>query len=77
MERERIHHQGSEPLNGNDAYAVLGIVFDWIEGVESDTPFLEPDMGNVHQLLDELRRAGYCCCTTEFGCASCGGRSRD
>ncbi|QJD49792.1 hypothetical protein SEA_CLUBPENGUIN_68 [Streptomyces phage ClubPenguin] len=75
MERERIHHQGTQPLNGNDAYSVLGIVFDWIEEVEKGTPLLEPDMGNVHQLLDELRRAGYCCCTTKFGCAACGGRN--
>lgn len=52
----------------------LGIVFSWIEEVEEKTPLLEPDMGNVHELLDNLRREGYCCCTTEFGCAACGGR---
>jgi hypothetical protein len=31
MDRERIKHQGPQPLNGNDAYTVLGIVFDWLE----------------------------------------------
>lgn len=73
MDRERIHHMGSQPLNGNDAYSVLGIVFDWIEESKAGSPLLEP-LGNTHELLDELRRAGYCCCTTEFGCAACGGR---
>lgn len=76
MERERIHHRGSQPLNGNDAYAILGIVFDFIEETERKTPLLEANMGNTDALLDELRRAGYCCCTTEFGCASCGGAGR-
>lgn len=52
----------------------LGIVFDWIEEVEKNTPLLEPNLGNSDKLLDDLRRAGYCCCTTEFGCAACGGR---
>jgi hypothetical protein len=74
LERDRIHHQGTQPLNGNDAYSVLGIVFDWIEESEAGTPLLEAPTGNVHKLLDELRRAGYCCCTTEFGCAACGGK---
>lgn len=77
MERERIHHMGSQPLNGNNAYSILGIVFDWIEKVEGDTPIMEPYMGNVHELLDELRQAGYCCCTTEFGCAACVGRWKE
>ena len=59
MDRERIHHRGSQPLNGNDAYTVLGIVFDWIEEVEQGTPLLEPNMGNSDKLLDELHQAGY------------------
>ena len=67
MERERIHHMGTEPLNGNDAYAVLGTVFDWIEEQE-----ITPSDSN--ELLDRLRRIGYCVCTTEFGCAACNGR---
>jgi hypothetical protein len=75
MDREQIHHMGSQPLNGNDAYAVLGIVFDWVQEVEQTTPLLEPNMGNSDKLLDDLRRAGYCCCTTEFGCVACRGRN--
>jgi len=67
MERERIHHMGAQPLNGNDAYAVLGTVFDWIEEQETDP-------SDFSELLDRLRRIGYCVCTTEFGCAACGGR---
>lgn len=74
MDRARINHRGSQPLNGNDAYAVLGIVFEFIEETEQNTPLLEPNMGNTDVLLDELRRAGYCCCTTEHGCAACRGR---
>jgi hypothetical protein len=75
MNRERIKHQGTEPLNGNDAYAVLGIVFDWIEEAESDrvSPLLEPAVGDSAELLDRLRKSGYCGCTTEFGCVACGG----
>jgi hypothetical protein len=53
-------------MNGNDAYAVLGTVFDWVEE-QSDSLSLE--------LLDRLRQIGYCMCTTEFGCAACGGRN--
>lgn len=66
MERERIHHQGSQPLNGNDAYTVLGIVFDWME--DQNGPLADQDM-----LLARLRQAGYCCCVTEYGCVACGG----
>lgn len=65
MNRERIHHSGSQPMNGNDAYAVLGIVFDWMEEKTSPTP---------EDLLHQLRQAGYCACETEFGCVACGGR---
>ena len=68
MERERIRHIGTQPLNGNDAYAVLGTVFDWIENNE-DAPGDLPS-----KLLDELRQLGYCMCITEFGCAACMGR---
>lgn len=69
MKRERIHYMGSQPLNGNDAYAILGTLFDWIEELESQGNPLPKD------LLDRLRQLGYCICTTEFGCASCGGRN--
>lgn len=47
MERERIKSLGSSPLNGNDAYAILGIVFDWIEGDEPAS------------LEEKLKEAGY------------------
>jgi hypothetical protein len=52
---------GSSPLNGNDAYAVLGIVFDWIETKESEAlaPLIEPAVASPEELLDELRAAGY------------------
>lgn len=64
MERERIHHLGTQPLNGNDCYAVLGEVFDWIEEqVGSET--------GSHELLDRLRHIGYFMCTTESECAVC------
>lgn len=52
MNRERIHHLGSQPLNGNDAYSVLGIIFDWIE----EQPEGDPDAAEV---LERLRKAGY------------------
>ena len=75
MNRERIHKQGSDPLNGNDAFAVLGIVFDWIEEKENKAlaPLIEPVLAPPDELLDLLREAGYCGCTTEFGCIACGG----
>ena len=58
-------------MNGNDAYAVLGIVFDWME--EQNGPLGDQDM-----LLARLRQAGYCCCETEYGCIACGGsQNRD
>jgi len=56
-------------MNGNDAYAVLGIVFDWME--EQNDP-----MGDVDMLLARLRQAGYCCCTTEHGCVACNGSQK-
>lgn len=31
MNRQRIKSLGTDPLNGNDAYGILGTVFDWIE----------------------------------------------
>ena len=52
MDRKRIKKLGSSPLNGNDAYAILGIVFDWIERQN----------GPIHsheELEEELRQAGY------------------
>jgi hypothetical protein len=52
MDRERIKSLGSDPLNGNDAYAVLGIVFDWIENQNGPLPSHE-------ELEEELRKAGY------------------
>lgn len=64
--KKQIKHQGSEPMNGNDAYTVLEIVFDWMEEQNGPLPDHE-------ELLDRLRRAGYCACTTDFGCAACGG----
>lgn len=43
---------GSHPLNGNDARAILGIVWSWIEGA-SDGP------SAVGELQQELKSAGY------------------
>lgn len=59
MERERIKRMGSQPMNGNDAFAVLGIVFDWIEETETGTPLLEPVTGNPDELRELLQQAGY------------------
>lgn len=59
MERERIKRMGSQPMNGNDAFAVLGIVFDWIEETELKTPLLEPNTGNTDELRELLQQAGY------------------
>ncbi|MFF1416542.1 hypothetical protein [Streptomyces sp. NPDC058280] len=44
---------GSHPLNGNDARAVLGIVWKWIEGANDG---LGSDVGD---LMYELEQAGY------------------
>jgi hypothetical protein len=44
---------GSQPLNGNDARAVLGIVWKWIEGANDG---LGSDVGD---LMHELEAAGY------------------
>lgn len=75
MNRERIHTQGSHPVNGNDALSILGIVFDWIGEKENEAlaPLIEPAVGDPAELLDLLRDAGYCCCTTIHGCKACGG----
>lgn len=53
MERRRIKKMGTDPMNGNDAYAILGVVGDWIEG-HHDTP--SPDPG---ELQAELEAVGY------------------
>jgi len=64
MNPDRIKHRGVRvQLNGNDAYVVLGLVFDSIEEDVSSK-----------ELLHRLRMFGYCACNTEFGCAACGGR---
>lgn len=44
---------GSHPLNGNDARAILGIVWKWIEAVNDGAGF------DADDLLHELRQAGY------------------
>lgn len=44
---------GSQPLNGNDARAVLGIVWKWIEDANDG---LGSDVGD---LMHELEQAGY------------------
>lgn len=44
---------GSQPLNGNDARAILGIVWKWIEGANDG---LGSDVGD---LMHELESAGY------------------
>ncbi|QEQ93927.1 hypothetical protein SEA_KARDASHIAN_62 [Streptomyces phage Kardashian] len=63
-------------LDGGDAQTVLKIVFGWIEETTSEFVSLaiEHPKASPSELLDRLRRSGYCCCTTEFGCASCGGK---
>lgn len=70
MNRERIHHRGTQPLNGNDVYAILGAMFDWVE----EQPEGDPDAAEV---LDLLRSLGYCVCITEFGCIACNGRNNE
>lgn len=44
---------GTTPLNGNDARAILGIVWKWIEGANDG---LGSDVGDLQQ---ELESAGY------------------
>ncbi|HTE56988.1 MAG TPA: hypothetical protein VK698_39315 [Kofleriaceae bacterium] len=44
---------GSQPLNGNDARALLGIVWKWIEDANDG---LGSDVGD---LMYELQQAGY------------------
>ncbi|MFF3998502.1 hypothetical protein ACFYX8_34995 [Streptomyces cyaneofuscatus] len=44
---------GSQPLKGNDARAILGIVWQWIEDVNNG---LGSDVGD---LQNELEKAGY------------------
>lgn len=44
---------GSQPLNGNDARAILGIVWKWIADANDG---LGSDVGDLQQ---ELERAGY------------------
>lgn len=74
MNRDRIKSQGTDPLNGNDCYAVLGIVFDWIEEKENEAYAFDRPEGYVEELLDLLRNAGYCGCSTPYGCIACKGR---
>jgi hypothetical protein len=68
-----LFRERNDRLDGGDAQTILGIVFDWMAAEEKSTALTEP-LGNITILLDRLRRAGYCGCTTEFGCAACGGR---
>lgn len=60
MNRDRIKSLGSEPINGNDAYAILGIVFDWIEGKKNGafSPLIQT-MASPDELEELLREAGY------------------
>lgn len=44
---------GSQPLNGNDARALLGIVWGWIGSPD------EWHSSEVNELIDELKSAGY------------------
>jgi predicted DNA-binding transcriptional regulator AlpA len=44
---------GTTPLNGNDARAILGIVWKWIENVNDG---LGPDVGDLQH---DLEAAGY------------------
>ncbi|MET8826066.1 AlpA family phage regulatory protein [Streptomyces sp. NPDC004610] len=44
---------GTKPLNGNDARAILGIVWQWIEGANDGTG------SDVGDLTDALESAGY------------------
>ncbi|MEW1630871.1 hypothetical protein AB0387_26355 [Streptomyces sp. NPDC089173] len=44
---------GSHPLNGNDARAILGIVWQWIEDADNG---LGSDVGDLQR---ELEKAGY------------------
>ena len=61
MDRERIkeHILGSQPLNGNDAYAVLGIVFDWMEKNTVSSELGLYTHGSVEELQEDPREAGY------------------
>lgn len=67
MNRDRIKKLGTHSPNGNDAYDILGTVFDWIEEKEAQAPDL------TNELLGRLRDFGYCACSTEYGCVVCGG----
>jgi hypothetical protein len=53
VDRKRIKKLGTFPMNGNDAYAILEIVFDWMEK-HVDTPSPDPE-----ELQAELKEAGY------------------
>lgn len=70
MNRERIKKLGTNPPNGNDAYAILGTIFDWIEENENREPLI------AAEILGLLRDLGFCVCTTKYGCVVCGGRSK-
>lgn len=61
MDRERITRMGSQPMNGDDAFAVLGIVFDWAEEkFQTSMPQLSgsPDVC-PQELVERLNAAGY------------------
>ena len=53
MERKRIKKLGTDPMNGNDAYMILGVVFDWIVG-HHNTPSPDPE-----ELQAQLANLGY------------------
>lgn len=44
---------GTQPLNGNDARAILNIAWQWIEDANNDLG------SNVDALTHKLRQAGY------------------
>lgn len=53
MDREWIKSLGSQPLNGNDAYAALEVVFEWLEETKHWVGTQPSELEN------KLREAGY------------------
>lgn len=62
-----LFRERGDRFDGGDAKTILSIVFQWMD--EQNGPL--PDHT---ELLDRLRRSGYCGCTTKYGCAACGGK---
>lgn len=50
---------GSVPLNGNDARAILGIVFGWIETEQNRSQPIGAEFVDLDALVEQLESAGY------------------